>query len=83
LIVKVFLKLWWSIMGLFRFIINMFKLTMFVTITMVATILFIWITSTILKILLSIFFPKNADTVALVIAVILLITALAIINRQF
>ena len=70
-------------MGLFRFIINMFKLTMFVTITMVATILFIWITSTILKILLSIFFPKNADTVALVIAVILLITALAIINRQF
>jgi len=69
-------------MGLFRFIVNMIKLTIFVTVTMIATILFIWITSTILKIILSILFPEHADVMALVLAVILLIMALAIINRQ-
>jgi hypothetical protein len=60
----------------------MIKLTIFVTVTMIATILFIWITSTILKIILSILFPEHADVMALVLAVILLIMALAIINRQ-
>ena len=69
-------------MGLFRFIINTIKLTIFVTVTMIVTILFIWITSAILKILLSIFFPENADIMALLLAVILLIMALTIITRQ-
>jgi hypothetical protein len=69
-------------MGLFRFIVNMIKLTIFVTITMIATILFIWITSTILKIILSIFFPEHSDIIALALAILLLIIALTIINRQ-